>query len=310
MDPMFNGEWSALEIEMVKSLIASHNPNNNFVDGPNKKHNDIVNDIQSWFPWKERHQVIEFYVELVVEMMSLTQSGNHSVVAIDNSVNNNSGIPVEDPSIDNMDLLFAHMTDKIPEAMQMVDEVSKSKAIIPPKGRNKGSFWTNEEHRQFLYGLRKYGRGKWKDISREFVTTRTPVQVSSHAQKYFHRQNTSEKQRYSINDVSLYDAEPWAQNDSSNWEAPAFAGGAYNPNYYGSGSQVATRNNLAQVWPPFMYSADQASSSQATTWTGQQMGPSSSAALAMEDAGSQMAWIGDQQGGDILREQWMDIDKV
>ncbi|XP_034580747.1 uncharacterized protein [Setaria viridis] len=309
MDPMFNDEWSALEIEMVKSLIASHNPNNNFVDGPNKKHNDIVNDIQACFPWKERHQVIEFYVELVVEMMSLTQSGNHSVVAIDNSVNNNSRIPVEDPSIDNMDLLFAHTTDKIPEAMQMVDEVSKRKAIIPPKGRNKGSFWTNEEHRQFLYGLRKYGRGKWKDISREFVTTRTPVQVSSHAQKYFHRQNTSEKQRYSINDVSLYDAEPWARNNSSNWEAPAFAGGAYNPNYYGSGSQVPTRNNLAQVWPPIMYSADQASSSQATTWTGQQMGPSSSAALAMEDAGSQAAWIGDQQG-DILREQWMDIDKV
>nr|TKW31497.1 hypothetical protein SEVIR_2G109800v2 [Setaria viridis] len=241
MDPKFNGEWSASKIEMVKSLIASHNPNNNFVDGPNIKHNDI-----------EQHQVIEFYVELVVEMMSLTQSGNHSVVAIDNSVNENSGIPVEDTSIDNMDLSFAHMTDKIPETMQMVDEV------------------------QFLLGMCEYGRGKWKDISRDFVTTNTPVKVSSHAQKY------------SINDVSLYDAEPWAQNISSNWEALAFAGGAYNPNYYG---------------------ADQASSSQATTWTGQQMGPSSSAALALEGAGSQMACTCDQQG-DILPEQWMDIDNV
>ncbi|RCV10331.1 hypothetical protein SETIT_2G103800v2 [Setaria italica] len=310
MDPKFNGEWSASDIKMVKSLIASHNPNNNYADGMNKKHNDIVNDIQVWFPWKERHQVIELYVELVVEMISLTQSGNQSVVAIDNLVSDNSGILVGNPSIDNMDMSFANMKGKTPEATRMVDEVPQRKAIVPQQGGwHNRSFWTKEEHRQFLYGLRKYGRGKWKDISREFVTTRTPVQVSSHAQKYFRRQNNSEKQRYSINDVSLYDAEPWAQNNSSNWEAPAFAGGAYNPNYYGSGSQVATMNNLAQVWPPFMYSADQASSSQATTWTGQQMGPSSSAALALEGAGSQMAWTGDQEG-DILPEQWMNIDNV
>jgi SHAQKYF class myb-like DNA-binding protein len=50
-----------------------------------------------------------------------------------------------------------------------------------------GRKWTNEEHIQFLRGLEKFGKGNWKAISREFVTSRTPTQVASHAQKYFLR---------------------------------------------------------------------------------------------------------------------------
>lgn len=49
--------------------------------------------------------------------------------------------------------------------------------------------WTAEEHRTFLAGLKKLGKGDWRGISRNFVTTRTPTQVASHAQKYFLRQN-------------------------------------------------------------------------------------------------------------------------
>jgi hypothetical protein len=132
------------------------------------------------------------------------------------------------------------------------------------------------------------------------------VQVSSHAQKYFRRQErTSEKQRYSINDVGLYDAEPWVLNNSSSWKPLTFAGGAHNPNFYGAGRQLATMNNYANAWTPFLYGADQASSSHATTWAGQQMGATT---LALEGAGSQMAWTGNQQGY-FLPEQWMDMDR-
>ncbi|KAK1285642.1 hypothetical protein QJS10_CPB20g00543 [Acorus calamus] len=69
--------------------------------------------------------------------------------------------------------------------------------------RKKGTPWTEEEHRMFLIGLEKLGRGDWRGISRNFVTTRTPTQVASHAQKYFLRQTNlnKKKRRLSLFDV-------------------------------------------------------------------------------------------------------------
>ena len=49
--------------------------------------------------------------------------------------------------------------------------------------RRKGIPWTEEEHRLFLLGLTKFGKGDWRSISRTYVTSRTPTQVASHAQK-------------------------------------------------------------------------------------------------------------------------------
>ncbi|GMG98319.1 hypothetical protein Nepgr_000159 [Nepenthes gracilis] len=70
--------------------------------------------------------------------------------------------------------------------------------------RKKGVPWTEEEHKLFLMGLKKYGKGDWRNISRNFVVTRTPTQVASHAQKYFIRQLSTgkDKRRASIHDIT------------------------------------------------------------------------------------------------------------
>ncbi|GFP99973.1 transcription factor divaricata [Phtheirospermum japonicum] len=70
--------------------------------------------------------------------------------------------------------------------------------------RRKGIPWTEEEHRLFLLGLDKFGKGDWRSISRNFVISRTPTQVASHAQKYFIRLNSinRERRRSSIHDIT------------------------------------------------------------------------------------------------------------
>ncbi|KAJ6801576.1 putative transcription factor MYB1R1 [Iris pallida] len=71
--------------------------------------------------------------------------------------------------------------------------------------RKRGVPWTEEEHRMFLLGLQKLGKGDWRGIARDFVISRTPTQVASHAQKYFIRQtNVNRRKRRS----SLFDIIP------------------------------------------------------------------------------------------------------
>jgi hypothetical protein len=53
--------------------------------------------------------------------------------------------------------------------------------------------------------LAKFGKGDWRSISRNFVISRTPTQVASHAQKYFIRLNSlnkKDKRRSSIHDIT------------------------------------------------------------------------------------------------------------
>lgn len=87
------------------------------------------------------------------------------------------------------------------------DSAHAKKASRVELERRKGIAWTPDEHRKFLKGLEKFGKGDWRSISRHYVRSRTPTQVASHAQKYFNRLNSGTKQRRrtSIHDITCDD---------------------------------------------------------------------------------------------------------
>ncbi|CAM8966731.1 unnamed protein product [Rhodiola kirilowii] len=101
----------------------------------------------------------------------------------------------------------------------------------PKKRRRKESKWTEVEHRKFLMGLEANRKGDWRGISREFVKTKTSVQVASHAQKYFKRQSEvgqMTKKRKSIHDLSVSDPQlQWRMQGGGG------AGGAVAPPFDG-----------------------------------------------------------------------------
>ncbi|KAL2936004.1 Transcription factor MYB1R1 [Bienertia sinuspersici] len=77
----------------------------------------------------------------------------------------------------------------------VVNHSSTTTAAGVSRERKRGVPWTEDEHKLFLLGLQKVGKGDWRGISRNFVKTRTPTQVASHAQKYFLRRSNLNRRR-------------------------------------------------------------------------------------------------------------------
>ena len=63
------------------------------------------------------------------------------------------------------------------------DLVSVSRAVLRPR-INSGK-WSMQEQGNFMQGLRAVGWGAWEDIAEEFVPSRTPQQVATHAASFF-----------------------------------------------------------------------------------------------------------------------------
>ncbi|EER94504.1 transcription factor DIVARICATA [Sorghum bicolor] len=282
MDPKFKGEWSASEVSMVKSLIEVDNANNNCASDMNKKHNQIMDELQS---------------------------GNQHVEASSNLMNQPFGVFVGGLSMGNMEAFGGYQKEMF--STRNVKETPRRKPTPRKESQHNRRFWTTDEHRQFLRGLHVYGRGNWKNISRHFVTSKTPVQVSSHAQKYFLRkENGTKKQRYSINDIGLYDFEPLPQTNASAWEGATSGGGVYNTNHYSFCGHPTSINN-AHAWSSVQYHTGHGSSNNIqmpTLAIGQQqeqMGTSSSlVAPTMEADRGHLDWTSDKLG-DLLDTQWM-----
>ncbi|XP_022890903.1 transcription factor DIVARICATA-like [Olea europaea var. sylvestris] len=98
--------------------------------------------------------------------------------------------------------LNSSFTMKIPDNHSF--DVYRKRSRSCNQERKKGVPWTEEEHRLFLLGLQEHGRGDWRNISRNFVISKTPTQVASHAQKYYLRQLSGgkDKRRPSIHDIT------------------------------------------------------------------------------------------------------------
>lgn len=117
--------------------------------------------------------------------------------------------------------------------------------------RRKGIPWTEEEHRLFLLGLEKFGKGDWRSISRNFVISRTPTQVASHAQKYFIRLNSMnrDRRRSSIHDITSIN-----NGDVATHQAP-ITGQQVNPNPAALGPSVKHRSQQHNMHSMGMYGA-------------------------------------------------------
>ncbi|KAI4976962.1 hypothetical protein ZWY2020_050569 [Hordeum vulgare] len=244
MNQRVNQEWNPSEVEGARSIIDFLNNyyNNDGTNHDKNKKHAIVANLQGRFPRKTMQQVTSLYDDLVVEMNILkcpekeydgTNSFHGVNYTVDGLMNKNFGLQ-EEVDMEGMDLLFGHPLETMPtmEIQEQVSIVEENKVELENKmcihqpviAAHAKGYWTTEEHRLFLRGLHVCGRGKWKDISKYFVTSRTPAQISSHAQKYFMKlqKEGSGIQRYSINNVELDAADPWKMDNSFNfWQALA-----------------------------------------------------------------------------------------
>ncbi|MED6154901.1 hypothetical protein PIB30_000402 [Stylosanthes scabra] len=121
--------------------------------------------------------------------------------------------------------------------------------------RKRGVPWTEEEHKLFLLGLHKVGKGDWRGISRNFVKTRTPTQVASHAQKYFLRRHNQNRRRrrsslFDITTDTVMESSPIMEEQVQQETAAPPTPPAYPPSHYSGFPGSAFPMGLSPVMLP------------------------------------------------------------
>ncbi|CAK8537981.1 unnamed protein product [Lathyrus sativus] len=83
--------------------------------------------------------------------------------------------PIQEDEVD--------VAPQIWDAFILINNASANeyKAFSPKKRIH---HWNKQQHRLFLEGLERYGKGNWKKISKH-VVSKSWIQVARHAQRYF-----------------------------------------------------------------------------------------------------------------------------
>lgn len=186
--------WSREQDKAFENSIAAHFIEDGGGDG------ERWEKIAEGVPGKTALDVKRHY-ELLVDDVDSIESGRVPLLCY--------LVPSPEGSADNADDGGSGKKEKSGgnSGQQQGDSGHGGKSSRSDQERRKGIAWTEDEHRLFLLGLEKYGKGDWRSISRNFVITRTPTQVASHAQKYFIRLNSMNKdrRRSSIHDITSVD---------------------------------------------------------------------------------------------------------
>ncbi|CAI9753301.1 unnamed protein product [Fraxinus pennsylvanica] len=165
--------WTAEENKLFENALAEVDPDNPA----------FIENVASRIPWKSIDE-IKIHYQSLVEDVKVIQSGVYPIPKY------------ETDDQDNRDELQVSNEKESPSPA--------TKKTCNGQQRRRGVPWTEDEHQLFLMGLNRYGKGDWRSISRYYVISKTPTQVTSHAQKYFRRRNSStpvDKRRPSIHDI-------------------------------------------------------------------------------------------------------------
>ncbi|KAJ8647217.1 hypothetical protein MRB53_000240 [Persea americana] len=186
---MENEEWTREENNFFENLLAILN-----LDEPKS-----WEKIAAQVPGKTVEQVQKHY-EALVEDLKLIESGSFPLPQYREE---KKGIRKEVMGYGEETEVMKKDIREGAEGMRKDD--GEGTQVNEHQQRKKGTPWTEDEHRLFLAGLKHYGKGDWRSISRNYIKSRTPTQVASHAQKYFIRRKSSrtkERRRPSIHDVT------------------------------------------------------------------------------------------------------------